>query len=372
MSPTPRRPKNQRSAPLVTQDYRVELDAYSGPLDLLLYLVRRDEIDLLNIPIARLTEQYLKHLREIEDVDVNLAGEFLVMAATLLEIKSAMLLPRGQESEAEAASTEDSQPFDPRYELVQQLLAYKRFKDAAADLESRRELWQARFARRPVRTKTRDDESLEILRAAVEDDDRFVDGVPDDQDDADVADVELDDIHVMDLAEAYVRVMESIGQAPAMHEVVYDETPIGLHAEDILDRLGRESKLTLAAVFEGRSRSEAIGLFLAMLELVRLRKIVVLQGAETGEVQIEPRPQDADPGMPQDAAEKAADRWRNPETGEIDYDWPTDDARRRAERRAKLRATLAKKRFDKSHEAEGQANAQPEEDEIIDLDDDET
>ncbi len=338
----------------------------------MLYLVRREEINLLDIPIARLTEQYLSHLRQMEEVDVNLAGEFLVMAATLLEIKSAMLLPRGEDpTDAENASTEDAQPFDPRYELVRQLLAYKRFKDAATDLEARRELWKARFARRPAMPKRKEDDSAAILRAAVEGDERFADGIPDDHEDAEVADVELEDLHVLDLAEAYVRVMESIGQTPARHEVVYDETPIGLHAEDILDRLQRETKLTLAGVFEGRSRSEAIGLFLAMLELVRQRKIVVKQGAETGEVELEPRPDEGDPVLEQIAGETAAERWRDETTGQIDYDWPTEEARRRAERRAKLRATLARKRFDKTQEAGEGEKIEAQEEEIIDLDDEE-
>ena len=123
--------------------YRVELDAYAGPMDLLLYLVRRHEIDLNDIPIAKLTDQYLRHLKVIETIDVENAGEFLVMAATLLEIKSAMIMPppeagEGEDSAAEGDENETSgggaSGGDPRYELVQQLLAYKRYKDAAIGL----------------------------------------------------------------------------------------------------------------------------------------------------------------------------------------------------------------------------------------------
>jgi chromatin segregation and condensation protein Rec8/ScpA/Scc1 (kleisin family) len=116
------------------QDYRVELDVYHGPLDLLLYLIKRDEIDINDIPIAPITEQYLAYLQTIKRLDINLAGEFLVMAATLMEIKSAMMMPReaGEEGE-ETDLTAAEDPTDPRYELIQQLLAYKRFKDARAN-----------------------------------------------------------------------------------------------------------------------------------------------------------------------------------------------------------------------------------------------
>jgi segregation and condensation protein A len=128
------------------QDYRVQLDAYAGPLDLLLYLVKRHEIDLNDIPVAELTEQYLNHLKVIQEIDVELAGEFLVMAATLLEVKSQMLVPQVTEDGEEAPATDSIEdPTDPRYELVQQLLAYKRFKDAAIDLEERQREWEARL-----------------------------------------------------------------------------------------------------------------------------------------------------------------------------------------------------------------------------------
>src|ERR1700742_6272 len=107
-------------------EYKVELDVYSGPLELLLYLIRRDEVDIKNIPIARITEQYLKHVELIRHIDINLAGEFLVMAATLMEIKSRMLIPQqavNPDDPNAPSSIEDLT--DPRYELVKQLLAYK-------------------------------------------------------------------------------------------------------------------------------------------------------------------------------------------------------------------------------------------------------
>ena len=105
--------------------WKIELDSYSGPVDLLLYLIKRDEVDIYDIPIARVTEQYLQYIEVIRSININLAGEFLVMAATLMEVKSRMLLPR---EEVDLDEIED-----PRSELVRQLLEYKRFREAAGD-----------------------------------------------------------------------------------------------------------------------------------------------------------------------------------------------------------------------------------------------
>ncbi len=308
-------------------DYRVQLDAYAGPLDLLLYLVKRHEIDLHDIPIARLTEQYLDHLKVIQSIDVENAGEFLVMAATLLEIKSQMLVPRIAEQNAENQEADDAtdaidEPADPRYELVQQLLAYKRYKDAAIELEERAEAWSHRFAAHPKKA----------IEAA---------------DDAEQRSFELDDANVMDLCEAFGHILDAIGQTRE-HEVTYDDTPISLHAEDVYDLLTRAEgrTLTLAQVFEGRTnRSEMVGLFLATLELVRNRRVRVVQSPDaTGEgrtIRLE-----AVPDTEQDDAESDAPTdWRDPATGEVQYDWPDPEAKAASERRAKLRANrLAKLR----------------------------
>ncbi len=132
------------------QDYRVELEAYAGPMDLLLYLVKRDEIDLFDIPMHTLCKQYLEHIRLMKLVDINVASEFLVMAATLVEIKSQMLVPAPEAGEeATDASAGAMVDFDPRRELVRQLLEYKRFKDAARALEERQERWMSRAQARP-------------------------------------------------------------------------------------------------------------------------------------------------------------------------------------------------------------------------------
>jgi segregation and condensation protein A len=170
-------------------------------------------------------------------------------------------------------------PLDPRYELVQQLLAYKRYKDAADELDRRRTLWEARFPRKPARPPG--ERSWP---------DPAVEGASDESAEpaADWLEIDIEDANVLDLCQAYARVMETVGQPPAVHELLYDDTPIALHAEDILDRLRRDGGLTLQEVFAGRaSRSEMIGLFLATLELVRQGKIRVIQDELQEQVTLE-------------------------------------------------------------------------------------
>ncbi|MGH7178030.1 MAG: segregation and condensation protein A [Tepidisphaeraceae bacterium] len=253
-------------------DYRVELPVYNGPMDLLLFLIKRDELDIYDIPISRITESYMKYIQMLRQMsrdhglDINLAGDFLVMAATLMEIKSATLLPKpppvpGQES---SAAQELS---DPRYELVQKLLEYKRFKDTAGLLDQQQKLHENRFPRHPV-----------MHDGGV--------GEP--------PPIDLDEVQIWDLLAAFDRLMKEVGiRAPRSHDIVYDDTPIDLHAADIEDRLSREGRLSLAGLVIGRrSRSEMIGLFLALLELIRQKKILVSQGERVNDLEIIPAPEE--------------------------------------------------------------------------------
>ena len=254
-------------------DYRVELDVYNGPLDLLLYLLKRDELDIYDIPIARITDSYmeylhhLKHLDTKVGLDINVAGEFLVMAATLMEIKSAMLLPRAPDPNPADGPTAAQELADPRYELVQKLLEYKRFKDAAGQLEHRQQQHNDRFPRYPARFEGQADEPPPV---------------------------DLEEVQVWDLLAAFTRLMQEVGgRQPRFHEVVYDDTPIDLHAADIEDRLHREGRLSLRALCEGRkSRSEMIGVFLALLELIRQKKILAEQNDVLGDIDITPAPKE--------------------------------------------------------------------------------
>src|SRR5437660_469417 len=127
-------------------DYRVQTDVYNGPLDLLLFLIRREEVDIYDIPIARVMQQYIEYVDTIKSIDPNVAGEFLVMAATLMEIKSRLLLPTPPADEGEAEDLSD-----PRLELVRQLLEYKKFKDASLELTAAAQEAAMRWPRSPVK-----------------------------------------------------------------------------------------------------------------------------------------------------------------------------------------------------------------------------
>jgi segregation and condensation protein A len=234
-------------------DWLVRLPVFQGPLDLLLFLVRRAELDIHDVPIHTLTDEYLEYVRRLSTVDIDLAGEFLVMAATLVEIKSRSLAP--------AQHTDDGDPTapaapgeDPRAELIRQLLAYQKFRTAAEVLDARRR----EFAdRTPARVRPGASEEV------VEEED-----------------FELEDLHLGDLYAAFEKIATSIDLTKiGDHMVEYDDTPISLHQEDLVDRLGRAAahRLTLGSVFEGRSHSERIGLFLALLELVRQGRVRVRQ-----------------------------------------------------------------------------------------------
>jgi segregation and condensation protein A len=222
-------------------DYLVDLDTFHGPPDLLLYLVKRSEVDICDIPIARITEQFLEYLRVIEVIDVERAGEFLVMAATLMEIKSRMLLPRTEES-----TDEDD---DPRQELVRQLIEYKKIKDASALLEEQAERQLCRLARDPVEAVSLVDPAQQPLRA----------------------------VELWDLVSAFGRLMrETLALQP--NQIVVDETPVQVYIDMILNRLAQEPRLPFAALFTPpHTRARLIGLFLAILELVKGRRIIADQ-----------------------------------------------------------------------------------------------
>ncbi len=253
-----------------TAEYRVRLEAFEGPLDLLLYLIRRAEVEVTDIPVGAIADQYMEYMRSegLAAIDIEKAGEFLVMAATLVEIKSRMLMPpkEGEAEEAAEAPEGDEKGVDPRAELVRQLLAYKRFRDAAESLQHRLDDWESRYpAHGAAVDKVKLGEAL-----------------------SEMADVDLEDVDLVDLVEAFARVIETVDMnRVGEHRVVVDDTPIEIHAEDILDRLKREEggrEIEFVRFFSGKTRSEVIGLFMAMLELVRQRKVRVSQEAADGTI----------------------------------------------------------------------------------------
>ena len=227
-------------------DYRVDLDIFAGPMDLLLYLVRKEEVDIYEIPIARITDQYIHYIEILKKLDIDLAGDFLVMAATLIHIKSAMLLPK-----TDAEDMPDEDPTDPRSELIRQLLEYKKFKDAANLLGDAVDEAKNRFAR--------PDTIIQKLKPQTE------------------PDLDLDQVSVWNLLEAFDTIMAATGSyADISH--ISDDTPIDLYQIEILHRLQTEGHMTFEMIFEARpNRAVMIGLFLALLELVRENLVSVEQ-----------------------------------------------------------------------------------------------
>ncbi|MEM8758697.1 MAG: segregation/condensation protein A, partial [Planctomycetota bacterium] len=234
--------------------YRVRLDEFQGPLDLLLHLVRRSELDAVDIPVTEIADQFIAHIESAARVDVEVGGEFLVMAATLMEIKSRSLMPPEERAAAERSAKDQG---DPRAELIRQLLAYRQYRDAADALDARRLAFAKRWPL--ARVGVRKDSLREAIEAQSEPD--------------------LEDLETVDLAQAFARVAEAVNfERLGEHRVQFDDTPIELHAADILDRLGRQGggqRMTFRDLFTGASRAEIIGLFIATLELTRQRRIAV-------------------------------------------------------------------------------------------------
>lgn len=220
-------------------DYRVNLDTFAGPMDLLLYLIRKDEVDVYDIPISKITDQYVRYIDMLKDFDIDLAGDFLVMAATLMHIKSAMLLPKDVAEEAD----EEGELIDPRSELIGQLLEYKKYKDAANLLESAAENKEERFSRPST----------------------IIDGLKPESE----PELDVDQVNVWDLLEAFDRVMKATGSYLDI-SLIKDDTPIDLYQVDILNNLQLAGPMSFNSIFEGvRSRVRMVGLFLALLELSR-------------------------------------------------------------------------------------------------------
>ena len=230
-------------------EYRVNLDIFSGPLDLLLYLVRKEEVEIYDIPIAKITEEYIRYVEMIKMLDVDLAGEFLVMAATLMEIKSFMLLPA---DELNALADEEN---DPRAELIRQLLEYKKFKDAANLLKISAEEQEQKFGRS----------------------DSIIAGLKTDSE----PELDIDQLNIWDLLGAFDSIMKATGGVMDISHIT-DDTPIDLYQIEILHRLQTEGAMSFARIFaDKKNRIVMIGLFLAVLELVREKLVTAEQAKPT-------------------------------------------------------------------------------------------
>jgi segregation and condensation protein A len=234
-------------------NFQIDLTTYRGPLDLLLYLVRKHEVEIVDLPIALITEQYLAYLELVETLDLGAVGDFLELASTLVEIKSRSVLPHNEE--------EDAPLEDPRNQLVEQLLEYKKYKDAASMLEERSRQWQKRYPRQA--------DDLPPRRI-------------------DPSEQPIQEIELWDLVSAFGRVMRD-SRASQPSNIVYDDTPIHTHMRRIHDRLMSQGRVAFSEMFEaGMHKSALIGVFLAILELVRHHSVRTDQPEEHGEIWILP------------------------------------------------------------------------------------
>jgi segregation and condensation protein A len=235
-----------------TEEYKVQLDVFEGPLDLLLYLIKKAEVDIYNIPIEKITTQYMEYLSLMRMLDLNIAGEFIVMAATLMMIKSRMLLPVEERPELEEEEGED-----PRWDLVRQLLEYKKFKDAAGRLEEKEHEQENVFTggARPVTADTD-------------------------------AGMTLQEVSLFDLIAAFNEILkrakpEQIGEIFAERFTVADKI------EYVLRTVAERRSVQFQELFGERStRHEIVCTFLAILELVRLRQVDVRQDRRFGAILI--------------------------------------------------------------------------------------
>lgn len=242
--------------------YRVKLEIFEGPLDLLFYLIKKEELDIYDIPIAKITDQYLEYLEMMKLLDLDIAGEFILMAATLMQIKSKMLLPP---DEVPAEQTEEE---DPRFELVKRLLEYKKFKEAADELATKEALTSQMYTRK----------SEEKAPSEIEDSPFF-------------------EASIFDLLTAFSKILKEVPK-DAFYKVVKDEFTVGEKIHDIFHMLVKESKVYFSKLFsQAKNKIEIIVTFLAILELIRLKEILIIQKRPFDEIEIIKNPDTVRPAV---------------------------------------------------------------------------
>jgi segregation and condensation protein A len=235
--------------------FLVQLDSYRGPLDLLWYLIRREEIEVTGLSLARITQQYLDYLALLEQLDVNLAGEFIDVASQLIEMKSRLLLPRTEEVPEEQIVEE------PTDQLVQRLLGYKKYRDVASQLDEQARQWQLMYPRLANDLPAR---SIQPHQQPIR------------------------EVELWDLVSALGRVMRN-AEGASDTNIVYDDVPIQTFIKIVHDKLSRQGTVAMTDILQsGMTKAAVIGLFLAVLELVRHHSVEAEQ--EEGSVEIWVRP----------------------------------------------------------------------------------
>lgn len=235
-------------------DLPIRLPVFEGPLDLLLYLIRRNEVDIYDIPIFEVTDQYMTILRKMEQMNLEVAGEFFVMASTLMYIKSRMLLPRNEQKEEDAAQDDDD--LDPRWELVQQLIEYRKFKEAASELE--RMINEAQtYTPRDVIDETNEPEERPLKYS--------------------------DRIEVWNM---FNQVLRRLSERMVVGEIHDEQVTIADRMEFLLKTLETKERFLFTELFDDNvTISQLVSTFIAMLELTRLRKLSIEQNVPFGDIE---------------------------------------------------------------------------------------
>jgi segregation and condensation protein A len=234
-------------------EYKVKFEVFEGPLDLLLYLIKKQEVDIYEVNLTQLATQFIEYIEVMRMLDLEIAGEFLVMASTLMYIKSRELLPVEQQVQAEGEEDEE----DPRWELIRQLVEYKKFKDAAAQLqtmEQRQENVYRREAPKPVFEAERD----------------------------------KPDVSIFDLINAVNTILKRVAQREGeRREIFEDKWSVSEKIEMLVNVISSRPRVKFSELFESAtSRTEVVVTFLAMLELIRLKQIVCVQPDHFAEIEI--------------------------------------------------------------------------------------
>jgi segregation and condensation protein A len=237
------------------EDYKVKLEVFEGPLDLLLYLIKRDEVDIYDISIERITKQYLSYLEAFQVLNIELAGEFIVMAANLLYIKSRTLLPVDQQM-----AEEDADEDDPRWELIRQLIEYKKFKEAAGLLREQEALQENLFARIPATHDLTPTENLLV-----------------------------EEVGIFDLIHAFQKILKRLEKKPEdLREIFAENFTVSDKIEHVLRITSSGVPIRFDELFaDVAGRTEIVVTFLAMLELIRLKQLRVRQEIMCGEIWID-------------------------------------------------------------------------------------
>lgn len=239
-------------------EYKVKFEVFEGPLDLLLYLVKKEEVDIYEVDLTKLATQFIEYVDMMRQLDLDVAGEFLVMAATLMYIKSRELLPKEQQVQSE----EEEDQEDPRWELIRKLVEYKKFKDAAAQLQQREIEMEFIYPRRPGKIDLNADRPAPKVEASI-----------------------------FDLLNAVNAVLRRISQRDDPRDIFEDKFSVSEKIEQLVQLTTEKSVVKFSELFVNAiSRPEVICTFLALLELIRMKQLVCMQGDEFGDIEITKAP----------------------------------------------------------------------------------